>query len=74
MATNLSSPAFPCVSSISYQGISMRDYFAAKALQALIASHPRDTLDTKEARSSYTDEAYEIADAMLRSRNNQREF
>jgi hypothetical protein len=52
----------------------MRDYFAAKALQALIASHPRDHLDAKEACLSYTDEAYEIADAMLRSRNNQREF
>lgn len=52
----------------------MRDYFAAAALQALIASHPRDNLDSKSVRMSYTDEAYEIADAMLRSRNNQREF
>lgn len=52
----------------------MRDYFAAHALQALIASHPRDNFDSKEARMTYTDEAYEIADAMLRSRNNQREF
>lgn len=74
MATHISSPAFPCPPGISYQGISMRDYFAAHALQALIASHPRDDLDNKEMRMSYTDEAYEIADAMLKSRNNQREF
>lgn len=74
MATHLSSPAFPCTSNISYQGISMRDYFAAKAMQALIMSRPKDLTDTKEAKSSCTDEAYEIADAMLKSRNNAREF
>lgn len=74
MATHLSSPAFPCPPGISYQGISMRDYFAAQALQALIASLLSSNADGKPTLSSYTDQAYEIADAMLKSRNNQREF
>lgn len=74
MATHISSPAFPCPPGISYQGISMRDYFAAQALQALIASQPRSSADGKLASAAYTDQAYEIADAMLKSRNNQREF
>ena len=74
MATNLSSPAFPCPSGVSYQGISMRDYFAAKALQALIALHARGDQDSGETMLKHTDEAYQFADAMLRSRNNVRGF
>lgn len=49
----------------SEKGMTLRDYFAAKAMQSLIASmeysvHCRDTLAT---------DAYWIADAMLKARN-----
>jgi hypothetical protein len=52
-------------------GMTLRDYFAAKALQGLLPA--RDSL----GRTAYTeltpkqvaDSAYEIADAMLKARN-----
>ena len=55
--------AFPCcVTSecTGSNGMSLRDYFAAKALAALI-------LETKEdwTYESVADEAYEMADAMI---------
>jgi len=61
-------PAFPHTTqwdgitpAINYHGISMRDYFAAAALQGLMAS--RNFLD--EYDGPYV---YEIADAMLKAR------
>lgn len=55
-------PAFPApagVQHITEQGMTLRDYFAAKAMQALVQNSYFDTT----ARLSY-----EIADAMLRAR------
>lgn len=52
------------------QGIALRDYFAAKAMQGMIAS-PRGTPDGKDATDQYYAKcAYIMADAMLKERNN----
>jgi hypothetical protein len=62
-------PAFPApagVSHITEQGMTLRDYFAAKAMQGLITgtSMWRDDEDD----SGIAESAYEIADAMLKAR------
>jgi hypothetical protein len=46
-------------------GMTLRDYFAAKAMQGLLASLPSDTTlyDSNVAKWSY-----EMADAMLKAR------
>ena len=43
-------------------GMTLRDYFAAKAMQAIISSHDNTTLDFVSGK------AYQYADAMLRAR------
>jgi len=49
---------------INYHGISMRDYFAAAALQGMMAEYdPEDELENHIAIWSY-----KAADAMLRAR------
>lgn len=52
------------------RGITLRDYFAAKALQGLLA-HP-DCMEVGPAHEDITNgvvsEAYFVADAMLRAR------
>jgi hypothetical protein len=70
MSTIVNQPAFPAharfdrlgqlSSALQFDGITMRDYFAAKALTALVHNrHPRDAAA----------EAYEYADAMLAARD-----
>jgi hypothetical protein len=46
-------------------GMSMRDYFAAKAMQGLIASNDDEAGDRVEEIPAY---AYAIADSMLKER------
>ena len=68
-------PAFPCeisvhpIGQVGYSekvsGMSLRDYFAAKALQAIIKASMTWQTDG-QAR-----QAYEYADAMLRHREKQ---
>ena len=48
---------------INNDGMNLRDYFAAKALQGLLAN-PSHTLEDQE----YSEAAYMLADAMLESR------
>ena len=48
-------------------GISMRDYFAAKAMQGLISSNDAGAGDRIEEIPEY---AYQIADAMIAAREN----
>ena len=75
-------PAFPvhpdmaaqlgCVPSSSDAGMTLRDYFAAKAMQGLIAS-PRLPLPAAHGASDVTDVmvadlSYKMADAMLKAR------
>jgi hypothetical protein len=60
-------PAFP--SPNTNTGMFLRDYFAAKAMQALIAS-PRGTPDGKDVTDTYYAKcAYEVADAMMTARS-----
>jgi hypothetical protein len=57
-------PAFP-VGNGGAVGMSLRDYFAAKAMQALIASNDDGAGDRIDEIPTY---AYDIADAMLAAR------
>ena len=57
-------PAFPIkgpVMSSDKQGMTLRDYFAAKAMQGLIANGAVSPVDAAKA-------AYIVADAMLKAR------
>jgi hypothetical protein len=60
-------PAFPChpgVENSIYDGMTLRDYFAAKAMQAMESRElPKAILATDVAEA-----AYEMADAMLKAR------
>ena len=47
-----------------YRGMTLRDYFAAAALQGLIANKPHKGIDT----SLMSDWAYKVANAMLNER------
>ena len=59
-------PAFPLPNMNT--GMTLRDYFAAKAMQALIAS-PRGTPDGRDATDTYYAKcAYLVADAMMKAR------
>jgi hypothetical protein len=60
-------PAFPApagVSHITEQGMTLRDYFAAKAMAQLMLSSPVVQDDARTTASW----AYEYADAMLKAR------
>ena len=58
------SPAFPVPSDAQDLGLTMRDYFAAKAMQGLLAADKiNDWTDCKCAEY-----AYEMADQMLKKR------
>ena len=61
-------PAFPLHNhgvqtlGMHISGMTLRDYFAAKAMQAIISSHDNTTLDFVSGK------AYQYADAMLKAR------
>ena len=65
MSMNNCGPAFPCYDDNGEQieGMSLRDYFAAKALQGLMAS-PSDPASLEIA----AEWSYKVADAMLAER------
>jgi hypothetical protein len=59
-------PAFPApagVSHITEQGMTLRDYFAAKAMQTMLGWDNDHTI-----WDSYAEDAYMMADAMLKAR------
>ena len=65
-------PAFPRPASEpgiwkvnAQEGMTLRDYFAAKAMQAIIMS----TDDKDEMSAPITESAYKWADAMMEARN-----
>jgi hypothetical protein len=75
--TNTGGPAFPvadpfavkCPSTDSealrlQQGMTLRDYFAAKALQGLVVTEASRSLKP----DAWAQEAYMVADAMLKAR------
>jgi hypothetical protein len=66
---NTGGPAFPTESAQQtgthtwhYEGMTLRDYFAAKAMQGLLAS------DVNATRHIFAAQAYAMADAMLEAR------
>jgi hypothetical protein len=46
------------------EGMDLRDYFAAKAMQGMMADHTRDNYPEEIA-----EHAYKIADAMMKARD-----
>ena len=76
MKNNDGGPAFSCVDGVAniYQpGMSLRDYFAAKAMQAIIAKKPCAKYNSFSERDISDDMAvaygaYFYADAMLKAR------
>ena len=71
-------PAFPCPSSLHgepHEGMTLRDYFAAKAMQACFAGEGARMIADRDDRYNETNWAqivamnsYEMADAMLAER------
>lgn len=61
----MSTPAFPTETAFGYEeGMTLRDYFAAKAMQGMIQSpKPQHT-----TLSQYANTAYAMADAMMKAR------
>lgn len=49
-------------------GMSLRDYFAAKAMQGLI-SNTNNSLDSYDQLKSLSKDAYDIAEAMLQEKS-----
>ncbi|WP_431642816.1 hypothetical protein [Enterobacter mori] len=76
MTNNNGGPAFPVAGSehnYPIEGMTLRDYFAAKAMQSIVSSPKEmesiiDTLGAKTAYAKVSETAYVIADAMLRAR------
>lgn len=58
-------PAFPGVDHLGevYPGMTLRDYFAAKAMQGLLSDRT-----IQASRNEFAGEAYSMADAMLEAR------
>ncbi len=63
-APSLPQPAFPSEDNL---GLTMRDYFAAAALNALLSKPRTGSMDEPHAR--YAEVAYAYADAMLVARS-----
>ena len=69
MNTTTGGPAFPTTKPLEHwgdpnQGMTLRDYFAAKAMAALVVVYT----DDKAIVDEYSQRAYAIADAMLKAR------
>ncbi len=52
----------------SQGGMTLRDYFAAKAMQGWIATYPNDMAVQDVSPTNIADFAYRMADAMIRAR------
>ena len=67
MSIETGGPAFPLQSigpefAPGYAGMTLRDYFAAKAMQGMMAGNWNTNYD------AWAEDAYQLADAMLRAR------
>ena len=71
MITNTGGPAFPApagVSHITEQGMTLRDYFAAKAMQGILASNTEHEHEDAHIFDAIAEASYKQADAMLEAR------
>ena len=66
--TNTGGPAFPLEDGV-HRGMTLRDYFAAKALQGMLAGR-FPIMSDQDAEHKVAKAAYIQADAMLREKNN----
>ena len=68
MTTNTGGPAFPApagrLTPITDQGMTLRDYFAAKAMQAVLTNHKLEDCDDDVVAKH----CYQMADFMLKAR------
>lgn len=68
--TNNGGPAFPVPGwkgDADFNGMTLRDYFAAKAMQSYLLDKYRDSFTFEQ----WAEAAYEMADAMLKARGQQ---
>lgn len=74
MTTNTGGPAFAVaeLANIKWEGMTLRDYFAAKAMQTILASQYEDGIYVGDLDNDSEDvcaaSAYQMADAMLDAR------
>ena len=69
--TNTGGPAFPVEAGINCRGMTLRDYFAAKAMQGLIAREGSGAFDFASFPKDpwrVAQWAYQVADEMLKAR------
>ena len=69
--TNTGGPAFPCHPGIEnsiYDGMFLRDYFAAKAMQGILASNTEHEHEDAHIFDAIAEASYKQADAMLKAR------
>lgn len=72
---NTGGPAFPTFGwdekdrAYKMHGMTLRDYFAAKAMQGLLSDSPSSS-DVADAVNTLAHFSYTIADAMLKARGN----
>jgi hypothetical protein len=67
MSKETDEPAFPAERNLT-QGMTLRDYFAAKAMQGLITSRHTDYENGWYDEERLASSAYQMADAMLEAR------
>ena len=65
----MNEPAFPTQHGMIMQGMTLRDYFAAKAMQGLVTSRHTDYENGWYAEDMLAESAYKMADAMLKARD-----
>jgi hypothetical protein len=71
MTTDTSGPAFPChpgVENSIYDGMTLRDYFASKAMEGIFASNTEHDHEDAVIFDVVAEAAYRMADAMLEAR------
>jgi len=64
MSDKTGGPAFPAHTIAMHEGMSLRDYFAAKAMQALLP----DAMEHNATEGKLALAAYRMADTMLKAR------
>ena len=68
--TNTGGPAFPTatLAQKTEGGMTLRDYFAAKAMQGWLTTYPDDVDCHMVSKTAVAKFSYEMADAMIRER------
>ena len=71
MTKNTGGPAFPCHPGIEnpiYDGMTLRDYAAIKAMQGILASNTEHEHEDAHIFDAIAEASYKQADAMLKAR------